>query len=208
MTGTIYGMDIPEISEHLKGAVVQAGVCVIGLLGDGTSRDMTQSWGSPFENDTLENAMGRGAGGKIGNLAKRGIKMTGATTMTTLNTQKVWQSGDHTLTLVLKFFVTQDGDPVSQVSRAVQSLEEMASPDIGTFPTGRQPGLVAVNIGRRVIFPEMLIQGVPVALDKEVDSAGNMLRCTLSLSMTPFHMLGKPEIHKTYGAPSRIVPAK
>jgi hypothetical protein len=206
-SATVYGMRDKRISPYLKAWIMQGNVCVVGLIGSGTERNIEAQWDAPFTNDTLGEMPGfQKFAGLIQSGAPNPI-MEGRTSRVTLNSVNVWTGTEQTISLTLKFMAFSDAK--QEVMLPVQALEEMASPEVmRTVPIdlaqgfsgigGRVPDRVMVNIGRNAIFPNMVLESVSTPLDTEKDKGGNLVRATVSISLKPFQMLNKSEIGDTF----------
>lgn len=204
----ICGVDTIEkygISPHLLCWIKQGNATVVGILGQGSSRSLMAQWTAPMENPDI------GLG--ITDYAKGTAQaMSGATAITTFSTTQVW-SGNSPMkfNLVLDFFAIDDA--VSQVMRPLEWLEQFASPQVnGWSPfdptnwkaggsgnaTGRIPQRVTLDIGRKMIIPECVIENVSIPLDKERDSSGNLIRAQVTIDVQTLCMLNRDIVSKTY----------
>jgi hypothetical protein len=69
------------ISGFLKVSINQGGVTVIGYIGEGASKQLSNFWQNPFEGDTIGQA--GGAGSKVADLAQVQTSVTSKTVMNT-----------------------------------------------------------------------------------------------------------------------------
>jgi hypothetical protein len=208
----ILGLKNQNISDHLKVIIIPAadhngnmGPSVCGLLGEGTSRELTQNWAQPFASDTLKSAA-QSAGGTTGamaNMASRAADYGGKTLTTVMNSRQVWESGQHSLNLMIKFQAFSDA--YQEVMRPLKALEEMASPDMEEFSPvtmegigGRQPLLVDVNVGRITLFTDLTIHSISIPLDTEKDKDGNLVRASVNISLQPIQLIPKRNIAQTW----------
>mgnify|MGYP001054250945 CR=1 FL=1 len=189
--GMIVGNADSRVSNHLKAWIKQASVVVVGVIGEGTTKELQSQWEQPFTDDSL-GSMFRKAGGAI-------QAFTGLTSQTTFNTRLVWMGNlPHSINLVLRFYALSDAR--REVEEPIRELEKMASPDLNTaLPAGRIPQYVTLSIGRKVIYPECVITGVSVPLDKETTRDGYLVRADVALQIQTSQMLNKSEIDATYG---------
>lgn len=178
-------------------------VCIMGLIGQGTSRELTANWEQPFNSDTIMSFL-KANGGKLADVLEGTMQASGMTTVMTYNSRQVWSSGNHSLNLVLKFMAFSD--PVKQVMMPIAMLEKIASVDpLTTAATdnstsaGRQPSKVSVNMGRVALFPTMVIKSVSTPLDKEKDKNGNLIRAEVSIALEPYEMINRGSIMGTFG---------
>lgn len=203
------------VSPHLKVWIKQGNVWVVGLIGPGTSRQMQANWNSPFEQSNVGSMFEKTAG-----LAQ---VVTGKTTITTLSSTQVWEGNrPHSFNLVLIFYALRDA--WREVMQPLISLEEMMAPEvsageqkeIGTTwesvkiatsellasvkPGGGIPLPVMLNIGRRSIIDNCVIENMQAPLDKERTKEGYLVRAEVTLSIATKTMLNKASIRATWGA--------
>lgn len=184
---------------------------VVGVIGQGTSRSLTAKWDAPLEQTNA------GSDGAVEKLAGAIQAKSGNTSITTFSTTQIW-GGNSPLkfNLVLDFFALYDAQ--KQVMLPMQRLEEFASPDVkgyspfepgfiskladsntnGGNKTGRIPSRVSINVGRKMIFPECVIESVTMPIDKERDSKGNLIRAQITLDIQTLVMLNRDDVQKTY----------
>ncbi len=215
-----YGCQNPTISEHLKAWVYQnvggGDITVCGLIADGSSREITSSWSSPYANESLgEHPKYQKIGGIMqyasGKIVGSG---GGVTSKTSLNSVQVWDGSQQSITLNLKFIA--DIDPVNEVMKAIEALEQMASPEVGRYspielhqghkgPAGRVPDVVKLCIGHRATFENLILKSVSTPIDNQVDRNGNMLKAEVSLQLEPVQMLNRSDIPGTFksGGPNQ-----
>lgn len=200
----IIGMTTEKISDKQKAVVKQGDTCVVGLIGQGTSRELTQSWQSPFTSDSLQSKLAGGAG--MGKAIGRGAEMMGAKLVAKINTRKVWESSELEHPLVLHFFCHPgSGSAKECVSDPIQALEEMSSAELSELiPGGRQPQGISLYLCRKYFFEDCRITNVSTPFDVEKDKNGDMLRATVNLGVTPFQMLDKRDLAATWGS-SQII---
>lgn len=118
-------------------------------------------------------------------------------------------------------FIAQS-DAYEEVMLPLQWLEEFASGEInsvlpvnaaeaaklfmgqgGDNVMGRIPGTVIINIGRKMIVPNCVIENISIPLDKEKDRDGNLIRAEVQLDIQTKTMLSKEKIPDTWGATSK-----
>lgn len=182
------------ISQYLKVSIAQGGVTVIGYIGDGASKQLSNFWQNPFEGDTLGQA--GGAGSKVADLTQVGTDMTSKTVM---NTAIVWEGiSPHELTLPIYFKAYSNAK--TEVNDAIMYLEKFASPELNENLVGAGviPQLCEVNIGRRLLLTRCQIKDVSSELDAPRDSNGYMTRNTVQLSITMDRMTNRSEIQNLY----------
>lgn len=191
MSGAV-GTNDPTLSDHLKAFIQrEGGPIVVGIIGEGSSRELTSLWESPFENDTPGSMFTKGAG-----LAQM---KTGRTSKSLLNTTQVWSgTTPHTFNLVLEFYATSDA--YSQVQAAVIELEKMAAPEMNEVtPLGRIPPQVSLNAGRQIIYPECVITNVSRQLDGPIGQDGYPLRGSVTIQLQTMATVNQSDIDQTFG---------
>ena len=138
------------ISEFYKATLMQdvkeiGPVCVVGYMSVETSIAMTQLWESPFAGDTAGNA-----GGKYEKTAQVAQVMGGMTTKTSWNSKMVWGGAEAlSFNLTLQFIAYADAK--IEVNDAIKYLMMMSSPSVGLTPLQAVPGIVKLNLGRRIL---------------------------------------------------------
>jgi hypothetical protein len=210
----IYGNADSKISSYLKAWISQpdwdgkVSTCVVGLIGQGTSRALQSNWNSPFEQSNV-GGMFEMAGG----IAQA---TTGRTSITTLSSTQVWDGNRPSqFNLVLSFYALRDAR--AEVMAPLKELEKMLGPDIqpgasddakgfeyawqmvkSSIPGGRIPQPVVINIGRRMLIPNCVIENISIPLDKERDRFGNLIRAEVNLSIATKVMLTRDDIDATW----------
>lgn len=178
---------------------------VVGIIGQGTSRSLAAKWDAPLEQTNA------GSDGAVEKASGAAQALSGNTSITTFSTTQIW-GGNNPLkfNLVLDLFAWDDA--VTQVMQPLQWLEEFASPDVkgmspfnikdafaaGKSGTGRIPDRITLNVGRKIIMPECVIESVSAPIDKERDKNGNMIRAQVTLDIQTLVMLNKDVIGQTY----------
>jgi hypothetical protein len=188
----IVGTNDPTLSDHLKAFIQTKDALVVGIIGEGSSRELTALWESPFENDTPGSYFSKGAG-----LAQ--IE-TSRTSKGTLNTTQVWSgTTPHNFNLVLELYAVSDA--FNQVQAAFIELEKAASPELlgGITPMGRIPATVTLNAGRQIIYPECVITNVSRQLDGPIGRDGYPLRGSVTLTLQTMTTVNQSEIAGTFG---------
>ena len=197
------------ISQYLKCWISQTDektkitTTVVGYIGEGASKELTSNWTSPFESDTAGKAAGMD---KVADLMQAG---TGKTMVTQFNSRMVWE-GTTPPSLSLPIYLHAKYDARNEVDRAIMCLEQFASPELDTgkvtgrslsldtVKLGRTPNIVTVNVGRRLVIPNMVITNVQSELDAPRTRDGYMTRNTVNLSITPIQMFNASEIPNLY----------
>ena len=199
-----------KISPYLKAWVAQPdekktiSVCVVGLIGQGTSRSLQANWNSPFEQSNLG-----GMFEKTGGLLQA---TTEKTSITTLSSTQIWEGNrPHTFNLVLSFYAISDA--LREVMEPLRELERMMGPNIeagkesdgvvkefisSAIPGGRIPLPIILNIGRRMMIQNCVIESMSVPLDNERTKEGYLVRADATLSISTKVMLNKENIASTW----------
>ena len=204
-----YGNVDSKVSPYLKAWIAQPdseskiSTCVVGLIGPGTSRSLQANWNSPFEQSNL-GSMFEKAGGLIQAVRQE-------TTITTLSSTQIWEGNKpHTFNLILSFYAINDA--LREVMEPLRELEKMMGPVISagdgaggvvelmksSIPGGRIPLPIILNIGRRMMIPNCVIESMSVPLDKEKTKEGYLVRADATLSISTKVMLNKENIRQTW----------
>lgn len=165
---------------------------IVGVYGPGTSLEITANMGQPFEGLTPSK------GFQAGSALLQGS--TGMTTVSNLNTQQVWQGNSPTqFNIELKLYALRDPD--LEVMRPLRALENMIAPDTNDFWGfgGKVQKALQINIGRRVIYQFLVLNSISIPFDKETDSLGRYVRCTVNLTMSTLTMVSKDMLKLGYG---------
>lgn len=189
--GQVGNMD-SNISDARKVWIESPAVTVCGLYGPGTSQEITANWEQPFENLTIGNLAGH-AGGYV--QAEKGM-----TSMTSFNTQQIWSSNRPTaFTVELKLYALSDPD--LEVMKPLAALEYMIAPDTRDSwgGGGKIAEAVQLNIGRIVIYQYLVIDSISIPFDKEVDSKGRFVRCTVNVQLSTTTMVTREMLANGYG---------
>jgi len=186
------GNNDSELSDHLKAFIQTRDALVVGIIGEGSSRELTAMWEAPFENETPGAMLSKTSG-----LAQMG---TDTTSKTKLNTTQVW-SGTMPLvfSLVLELYAIHDA--YAEVQAAVVELEKAASPELnGATPMGRIPEkTIALNAGRQIIYPECVITSISRQLDGPISHEGYPLQGQLTLQLETVGTVNRSDIPSTFG---------
>lgn len=206
----LYGNADKKVSPYLKAWIAQPdaeskiSICVVGLIGPGTSRSLQANWNSPFEGSNLG-----GMFEKTGGLLQA---TTEKTSVTTLSSTQIWEGNrPHTFNLTLSFYAIDDAQ--KEVMFPLRELERMMGPNVqagdpsaggamellkSAIPGGRIPLPVILNIGRRMVVPNCVIESMSVPLDKERTKEGYLVRADATLSISTKVMLNKENIRQTW----------
>jgi len=162
---TIYGCRDKTVSNYLKAWILQDTTMVVGIIGEGTSKELGCNWESPFADLSMP-------GGKMVKALAQTV--AGITLVGAIQSQLIWSGNQpHALNLVLRFYALSD--PKNEVMEALRALERMAAPDLNAiWPGGREPQPIHINIGRMVVYTNCVITGLSIPLDKEKHSGGGI----------------------------------
>lgn len=199
-----------KVSPYLKAWVSQPddqntiSSCVVGLIGQGTSRSLQANWNSPFEQSNL--------GGMFEKMGGMLQATTGLTSITTLSSMQIWEGNrPHAFNLVLSFYAIKDA--MKEVMEPLRELERMMGPNIlagdpsaggimevvkSAAPGGRIPLPVILNIGRRMIIPNCVIESMSAPLDGPRTKDGYLVKVDATLSISTKVMLNKENITTTW----------
>jgi len=188
----VVGNNDPSLSDHLKAFIQTRDAVVVGIIGAGSSRELTAMWESPFENETPGSMLSK-AGGMF-------QMQTDMTSKTKLNTTQVW-SGTMPLVFSLVLELYAINDAYSEVQAAVVELEKAASPEIyGATPMGRTPEkTIALNAGRQIIYPECVITSISRQLDGPISHEGYPLQGQVTLQLETVGTVNRSDISTTFG---------
>lgn len=180
------------ISPHLCCWIMQGEAMVVGVIGQGSSRSITAKWEAPLEQS---NAGSQSAFEKVSALLQAGIQKT---SISTFSTTQIWDGNTPVkFNLVLDFFAIDNA--AEQVMKPIQWLEVFASPQVnGLTLGGRIPDRVTINVGRKMIFPECVIESVSTPIDKERDKDGNLIRAQVTLDIQTLTMQNRDTLAGTW----------
>lgn len=194
------------ISDFFKVYIMQGDVCVVGYIGEGASKQLTNQWQSPLEEDTAGQMMGEIRQG-LSRVADLAQIHTGKTSKTVFNTAMVWNGiGPHELSLPLYFKAYHNAK--KEVNDAIMWLEKMSSPELfdgdfagalmGSKGISTIPQTCIVNVGRRLILKDCLITDVSSELDVPKTKDGYMTRNTVQLQITMNRMTNRSKVDSLY----------
>jgi len=174
------------INEALKVWVkpTNGSVMVCGLIGPGTSRTITARYSEPFAQSSQ--------GAMFDKTASLEQLRSKNTSITALNTALVWEGNEpYAFTVGMIFYATHNA--FSEVMQPLFELEKMMAPRVNSdFPInltgigdviGRVPQTVTLNIGRKLLIKDCVIESMSTPLDKERDSQGNLIRAEIQLQI-------------------------
>jgi hypothetical protein len=198
--------DVDGISDYHKIWISQGDTCVVGYIGEGTTREIVSNWDMPFADSSLESKY-RLLGGAL-------QVTSGVTTQTKLNSRQVWAGNQpYTFNLAMKlrsFISSQDaGKRGFEVEKAIEAIELFMAPNLeaGAITdtvlepslNSRVPQPVDINIGRQVVLTNCIIRSLSTAYDREKDKYGYMLRADISLQIETLEALTKADLKLGYG---------
>lgn len=182
----VFGIQDNDVSEALKVTIVQAGGDkVVGYIGEGASKSLTVDWNTPLGAESSQS--------QTVALLKNATSMTAKNK---LSTTLIWDSVQP-FAFNLPIYFSAFSDAKREVHDAIIALEEMASPELSkTVGFGSTPKTVSINIGRKILIKEAVIEEVSSELDQPVDSNGFMVRNTVNLTIKPISATNKQDIRK------------
>ena len=195
-----YGNRDNRLSPIRKCWISTKDVTVAGVWGEGTSKELTANWTSPFEGESIGSKVQVGGG-------VLQVFTGGETMRNTFNSRQTWE-GNRPTTFNLEFKLYALEDPDIEVMQAIRAIETMAAPDVGQHALdglfGAIPDIVCLNIGTRIMYTDMVIESISQPFDKEMDSMGRFVRATLNLQLSTVQMISKDMLNAGYGlqAPS------
>lgn len=190
---TVIGNTDPRLHDSRKVWIADDEVTIIGVYGEGTSLEITANWGSPFSELT--------PGNKLPVLGDAVQMTTGMTMVKEWNTQQIWTGNEpHHFNVELKLYALRDPD--LEVMQPLRALERMIAPDTSSKFFGLAGEIsksLQVKIGTSVLYQPLLLSSISIPFDKETDSQGRYVRCTVNLSMSTFTMVSKDMLKKGFG---------
>lgn len=199
---------VDGISDFHKIWISQGKTCVVGYIGEGTTREIVSNWNTPFADSSLE-----------AKFQKTGaaIQMTTDLTLNTkLNSMQVWSGNQpYTFNVVMKLRALckdTSATPIydQYVEKAIEALELFMAPNLLAFSdinapiegvlNSRVPQPVNINIARKVILTDCIIRSLSSNYDKEKDKRGYLLRADVSLHIETLSALTKADLEAGYGA--------
>lgn len=205
-----YGNADEKVSPYLKAWIAQPdkdskiSTLVIGLIGPGTSRSLQANWNSPFEQSNLG-----GMFEKVGGMLQAASQET---SVTTFSSTQIWEGNrPHSFNLVLSLYALKDA--YKEVMAPLKELEKMMGPNIAAGsegdgavmeflksakPGGRIPQPVIINIGRRMLIPNCVIENISAPLDGPRTAEGYLVKADITLSIATKTMLNRQNIAATW----------
>lgn len=205
-----------KVSPYLKAWIAQPdkdnkiSTLVMGVIAPGTARSLQANWNSPFEQSNLG-----GMFEKVGSMIQAADQMT---SVTTFSSTQIWEGNrPHSFNLVLSFYALDDA--YKEVMEPLKELEKMMGPDIAdgdldkdkknlwtsakeflksATPGGRIPLPVVLNIGRRMLIPDCVIESISIPLDGPRTAEGYIVKADATLSIATKVMLNRDKIAATW----------
>lgn len=200
---------------------MQGNTCVIGAIGEGTSKSVSANWNSPFEEDAVGSKYSKSGGllqsgaasdvasdvasglGYSGDMSR--FDTTGMTSITTLASHKVWSGNQsHQFSVTLTLYALSD--PRTEVEEAIRQLERMAAPslhemipvstgdDSAAPMLGRTPSGVTINVGRSIIYSDCVIESISAPVDGPRSPEGYLLSADVQLEIATKTLLNRTDI--------------
>jgi len=193
-----------QISPHLKAWIMQDNVCVVGVIAEGTSRQLQTNWDSPFEGANADNT-------DYSTVAALAQSELGVTTVTKMNSMQLWKGAQpHTFALVLSLYALKSAK--LEVMDAIRNLEKFASTNLNErspaelswsaadmLKMGHAPKKVMLNIGRLAIYDDVIIESVDTPLGGPKDAGGNLVSAEVTLNLQSYTAINKRDIDATFG---------
>lgn len=203
----VVGNNDPKVSPYLKIWIKQGNTCVVGVIGEGTAKEITANWNSPFEGDSVGSKFSK-AGGIVQSGAVND-STSGMTSITTLSSRQVWEGNQpHAFPVTLRLYAL--ADPKAEVDDALMELDKMIAPEVNAMSplgnpvgdgnaVGRVPSSVFLNIGRNVVLAGCVIESVSVPLDAPRSRDGYLMKAEVQLMIKSEAMINRSQIPSTYG---------
>lgn len=165
---------------------------VVGYLEDGSNVSYSALWESPFENETLGSVQGLE---KVSNLAQAGMEKT---TTTQLNSLMTW-NGQKPPALNLVVYFRAITNTYLEVQKPLELLGNMQAPQLNQVtPGGRRPYPVQINIGRKMLYTDCVIQELSHDLTAPKDSNGYFTYQTVNLAISGMSVKNADDFAKIY----------
>lgn len=179
----LVGVNDPRLDNSRKVWISDGQTTVCGVYGPGTTLEISANWDSPFAHLTP------GASAQVISGLLQGESKE--TLITTINSQQVWNGNNPTqINVECMLYALQD--PETEVMAALRAFEDFIAPDVQSFiGRGRIANPLIVNIGRRTMYKELILNSISIPFDKETDSKGRFVRCTVNLSLSTSTMVSK-----------------
>ena len=193
---SVIGNTDKRLSDARKIWIADDQTTIVGAYGPGTSMEITANWMSPFEAATLGNTPRRTGAAFI-------QTVTGMSLITTLNTRQAWEGNEPTrFNVELMLYALRDPD--LEVMQPLRALEYMIAPDVNDFwgVGGKIAKALQLNVANRIIYQYLVLENISAPFDKEMDSQGRFVRCTVNLTLSTLTMVSKQMLKKGYGVKS------
>lgn len=193
---SVLGNTDKRLSDARKIWIADDQTTIVGAYGPGTSMEITANWMSPFEAATLGNTPLRTGAAFI-------QTVTGMSLVTTLNTRQAWEGNEPTrFNVELMLYALRDPD--LEVMQPLRALEYMIAPDVNDFwgVGGKIAKALQLNVANRIIYQYLVLENISAPFDKEMDSQGRFVRCTVNLTLSTLTMVSKQMLKKGYGVKS------
>ena len=193
---SVLGNTDKRLSDARKIWIADDQTTIVGAYGPGTSMEITANWMSPFEAATLGNTPLRTGAAFI-------QTVTGMSLITTLNTRQAWEGNEPTrFNVELILYALRDPD--LEVMQPLRALEYMIAPDVNDFwgVGGKIAKALQLNVANRIIYQYLVLENISAPFDKEMDSQGRFVRCTVNLTLSTLTMVSKQMLKKGYGVKS------
>lgn len=193
---SVIGNTDKRLSDARKIWIADDQTTIVGAYGPGTSMEITANWMSPFEAATLGNTPLRTGAAFI-------QTVTGMSLITTLNTRQAWEGNEPTrFNVELMLYALRDPD--LEVMQPLRALEYMIAPDVNDFwgVGGKIAKALQLNVANRIIYQYLVLENISAPFDKEMDSQGRFVRCTVNLTLSTLTMVSKQMLKKGYGVKS------
>ena len=193
---SVIGNTDKRLSDARKIWIADDQTTIVGAYGPGTSMEITANWMSPFEAATLGNTPLRTGAAFI-------QTVTGMSLISTLNTRQAWEGNEPTrFNVELMLYALRDPD--LEVMQPLRALEYMIAPDVNDFwgVGGKIAKALQLNVANRIIYQYLVLENISAPFDKEMDSQGRFVRCTVNLTLSTLTMVSKQMLKKGYGVKS------
>jgi len=190
---TEWGNADTALSAYLKCHLIQDFegeiLCVVGMIDEGTSKEIVANWESPFEDSSI-GSMFKKVGGMV-------QKITDLTSLSTFSSVQTWGGNEpYLFDLALKFYALYD--PWREVEGAMMALEKMIAPEVSEIlPGGRVPQPVMIELGR-MSLPDSYIKSLSMPIDKERDKNGRLIRASVSMQIGSIKMQNRSDVDAMY----------
>ena len=188
----IIGNTDRRLHDSRKVWISDGDTTIAGVYGPGTNIEITANWKQPFEDMTPGKALKT-----LGDIAQ---VVTDKTLVKTINSRQTWDSNSPTqITVELQLYALEDPD--LEVMQPLAALENFIAPDIDDFVggVGELAKALQVDIGRMAIYQMLVLNSVSIPFDKETDSQGRFVRCTVNLQFSTLMMITKDRLKKGWG---------